>query len=60
LNNGNWLPKNQAESLRDELFYQRAVHAYITMLPALYIRADWGKEAILDGSWQPPRIKVVS
>src|SRR5262245_36304907 len=35
LNNGNWLPQNEAESLRDELFYQRAVHAYMTMLPAL-------------------------
>ena len=35
LNNGNWLPQNEAEALRDELFYQRAVHAYITMLPAL-------------------------
>lgn len=35
LNNGNWLPQNQAEQLRDELFYQRAVHAYITMIPAL-------------------------
>jgi hypothetical protein len=35
LNNGNWLPQQEAESLRDELFYQRAVHAYMTMLPAL-------------------------
>lgn len=35
LNNGNWLPQGEAEALRDELFYQRAVHAYITMLPAL-------------------------
>jgi hypothetical protein len=35
LNNGNWLPQNEAEALRDELFYQRAIHAYITMLPAL-------------------------
>jgi hypothetical protein len=25
LNNGNWLPQNEAESLRDELFYQRAI-----------------------------------
>lgn len=37
LNNGNWLPQKEAEALRDELFYQRAVHAYITMLPALNI-----------------------
>ena len=35
LNNGNWLPHNEAEALCDELFYQRAVHAYMTMLPAL-------------------------
>jgi hypothetical protein len=34
LNNGNWLPQNEAESLRDELFYQRAIHAYMTMIPA--------------------------
>jgi len=37
LNNGNWLPQKEAEDLRDELFYQRAVHAYITMLPALNV-----------------------
>src|SRR5215468_6967838 len=35
VNNGNWLPQKEAEDLRDELFYQRAVHTYITMLPAL-------------------------
>jgi len=35
LNNGNWLPQDEAVSLRDELFYQRAIHAYMTMLPAL-------------------------
>jgi hypothetical protein len=35
LNKGNWLPQAEAESLRDELYYQRAVHAYMTMLPAL-------------------------
>ncbi|HMN43348.1 MAG TPA: DUF1254 domain-containing protein [Povalibacter sp.] len=35
INNGNWLSQTEAESLRDELFYQRAVHAYMTMLPAL-------------------------
>ncbi len=37
LNGGNWLPQKEAESLRDELFYQRAVHAYMTMLPALNV-----------------------
>jgi hypothetical protein len=26
---------------------------------SLYIRAYWGKEAILDGSWQPPKIEVL-
>ena len=37
INNGNWLPQKDAEALRDELFYQRAVHAYMTMLPALNV-----------------------
>ena len=37
INNGNWLSQKEAESLRDELFYQRAVHAYLTMLPALNV-----------------------
>jgi hypothetical protein len=23
---------------------------------SLYIRSYWGKQAILDGSWQPPKI----
>ncbi|HEU5192526.1 MAG TPA: DUF1254 domain-containing protein [Methylomirabilota bacterium] len=27
---------------------------------SLYIRAYWGKAAILDGSWQPPQIRTVS
>jgi hypothetical protein len=35
INNGNWLPPAEAEALRDELYYQRAVFAYMTMLPAL-------------------------
>lgn len=26
---------------------------------SLYLRAYWGKQAILDGSWQPPKIEVV-
>lgn len=37
LNNGNWLPESEARALRDELFYQRAIHAYFTMLPALNV-----------------------
>jgi hypothetical protein len=35
LNNGNWLTQHEAEELRDELFYQHAVHVYMTMLPVL-------------------------
>ncbi|MEA1835269.1 DUF1254 domain-containing protein [Methylobacterium durans] len=35
LNNGNWLSADEAEALRDELYYQCAIHAYMTMLPAL-------------------------
>ena len=27
---------------------------------SLYVRAYWGKQAILDGSWQPPVIRVVN
>lgn len=37
INSGNWLPQDEAEQLRDELFYQRAVYAYMTMLPALNV-----------------------
>ncbi|WP_045365590.1 DUF1254 domain-containing protein [Methyloceanibacter caenitepidi] len=37
LNSGNWLPQQEAESLRDELYYQRAIFAYMTMLPALNV-----------------------
>ncbi len=33
--NGNWPSAEEAQLLRDELFYQRAIHAYMTMLPAL-------------------------
>ena len=32
---GNWPGAEEASKLRNELYYQRAVHAYITMLPAL-------------------------
>jgi hypothetical protein len=27
---------------------------------SLYIRAYWGKESILDGSWKPPVIRKVA
>jgi hypothetical protein len=35
INNGNWPSAKEAQQLRDELFYQRAIHAYMNMLPAL-------------------------
>jgi len=37
INDGNWLAPEEAESLRAELFYQRAIHAYFTMQPALNV-----------------------
>jgi hypothetical protein len=37
INKGNWLAQNEAEALRDELYYQQAVQAYMTMLPALNV-----------------------
>jgi hypothetical protein len=37
INNGNWLPEAEAESLVDDLFYNQATQAYITMLPALNV-----------------------
>jgi hypothetical protein len=37
INGGNWLAPEEAEELRDELFYQRAIHAYMTILPALNV-----------------------
>jgi len=37
INNGNWLAQEEAEALRDELFYQRAIHAYMTMQPAMNV-----------------------
>lgn len=37
INNGTWLPQEEAEALRNELYYQRAVSAYMTMLPALNV-----------------------
>ena len=37
INKGNWLTQKEAEALRDELFYQQAGQAYMTMLPALNI-----------------------
>lgn len=37
INNGNWLDPKEAQSLRDEMYYQRAIFAYMTMLPALNV-----------------------
>lgn len=37
INNGNWLDEAEAQSLVDELYYQHAIHAYMTMLPALNV-----------------------
>lgn len=35
LNNGNWLPEQEAQSLSNELYYQDAIQAYIQTLPLL-------------------------
>lgn len=37
INNGNWLDPKEAAGLVDELYYQRAIYAYMTMLPALNV-----------------------
>lgn len=34
---GNWPSAKEAQKWSDELFYQRAVHSYMTMLPALNV-----------------------
>jgi hypothetical protein len=34
---GNWPDEAEADELLDELYFQRAVHAYMTMLPALNV-----------------------
>ena len=35
MNDGNWPSDTEAQELRDELYYNMAIQAYITMLPAL-------------------------
>jgi len=35
INKGNWLPQAEAESLRDEMYFQNAVQSYILTLPIL-------------------------
>jgi hypothetical protein len=37
INNGNWPSDTEAQELRDELYYQRAIHSYMTMQPALNV-----------------------
>jgi hypothetical protein len=37
LYDGNWPNEKEAQQLLDELYYQRAIHAYMTMLPALNV-----------------------
>ncbi|WP_202903957.1 DUF1254 domain-containing protein [Halomonas huangheensis] len=37
INDGNWLAEDEAQSLLAEVYYQRAVYAYMTMLPALNV-----------------------
>jgi hypothetical protein len=50
INNGNWLSDKESAELVDELYYQRAIHVYMSMLPALNViglrdgsRAKFGK-----------------
>jgi hypothetical protein len=50
INNGNWLLAEEAKALCDELYYQRAIHAYMLMQPAMNVigmrdgsEAEFGK-----------------
>lgn len=52
LYDGNWPSKEEGQKLRDELFYQRAIHAYMTMLPALNtIGMRDGSEAVFGAGY---------
>lgn len=52
INNGRWLDPKEAASLLDELFYQRAIHAYMAMLPVLNtIGMREGSEAAFGGGY---------
>ncbi len=52
INDGRWFAQEEAEALHAELFYQRAVHAYVTMLPALnVIGMRDGSEAAFGGGY---------
>ncbi|CEO58473.1 hypothetical protein PMG11_03197 [Penicillium brasilianum] len=35
INNSNWMPQQEAESLRDEFYYQNAVQTYVLTIPIL-------------------------
>lgn len=37
LYDGNWPSAKEAQQLREELYYQRAIHAYMTMQPAMNV-----------------------
>ena len=52
INNGRWLDPKEARSLLDELYYQRAIHAYMMMLPALNtIGMRDGSEAVFGSGY---------
>jgi hypothetical protein len=52
INNGRWLDSGEARSLLDELYYQRAIHAYMTMLPVLNtIGMRDGSEAVFGAGY---------
>jgi hypothetical protein len=52
MNRGNWLDPQEDEELRDELFYQRAIHAYMTMQPPRnVIGMRYGSEAAFGGGY---------
>ena len=51
LYDGNWPSDEEAQALVDELFYQRAIHSYMTMLSALIVigMRDGSKKAFGKG-----------
>src|SRR5262245_8215480 len=52
INNGNWLSPQDARAMVDELYYQRAIHTYMTMLPALNtIGMRDGSEAVFGSGY---------
>ncbi|WP_321795024.1 hypothetical protein [Caballeronia sp. J97] len=48
INNGNRLDVKEAETLRDELLYQRTIYAYMTMLPARCFNLGEGSNEKID------------